>query len=268
MSDLDILVGPASVTAARKVLTDLGYQPVFATNRKQDQARLRSDCELEFRSPDGRVLVDLHWRLTPPHLPARFSFEDFWQRRRHAIVGQNAVPTFSAEDTTLVLAVHGGKHLWTRLGWLADFAESLRSNLDWELLSARAREARVERMLLLALVLADRILRVPSAPQFSTAMATDSAVQSIAPYVAAKFFGDSGQKRTDENPARWAKLLHLADSRWDGIRCAIRFALSSGPRGWQTTRVPDSLFGSYRLIRIAELLRSAPAFFFSSHGES
>ena len=272
MSDLDILVGPASLPAARKVLTQLGYEPTFKTTRKQEAARLHSDCELEFWSRDGKVLVDLHWRVTPPHLAARFSFEDFWRRRRDVTIGQKAIPTFSVEDTVLVLSVHGGKHLWPRLSWLADFAESLHSSLDWQLLRARARDARVERMLLLALALAGRILGVQAPPEFSAAIEKDEVVQNIAQDIASRFFIDSSQKasaqkETDQNPLRWAKLLQLADNRWDGVRCAVGFALSSGPQEWQAVQVPDTFFGLYPLLRIAGLLRSAPAFLFSRHRE-
>ena len=268
MSDLDILVSPSSLPAARKVLTQLGYAPTFETIGKQEEARLRSDCESEFCSVDGKVVVDLHWQIAARHLTVRFNFEDFWQRRRDAIIGQQAVPTFSAEDTALVLAVHGGKHLWPRLGWLVDFAESLRSNLDWQSLRAMVREARAERMLLLALALADRILQVQGPPEFSTAIRSDDVVQSVAEDIASRFFTDSAQEEADESAARWAKLLQLADNRWDGIRCAARYAVSSGPREWQAVRVPDSLFGFYRLLRIAGLLRSAPALLFSSRRES
>lgn len=256
MSDLDILVEPASISAARKVLIELGYQPFFTLTRKQEEARLGSDCESEFS--DGRVVVDLHWQITPPHLAPRFSFEALWQRRRDVTIGQKAVPTFSAEDTALVLAVHGGKHLWPRLSWLADFAGSLHSNLDWPLMRARAKEAHAGRMLLLALALAHDILRVQIPPEFSTAIEHDDVVQSIADDIAKKIFADSAPSAADQSSVRWATLFQLADNRWDGMRSAARFAFSSGPREWQTVRLPDSLFGFYRLLRIATLLRNTP----------
>lgn len=268
MSDLDILIDPASLPAARSVLINLGYKASFTTTRKQEEARRRSDCEWEFCSRDGKVLVDLHWRLTAPHLAARFNFEDFWGRRRDIAIGQNAIPTFSAEDTALVLAVHGGKHLWPRLSWLADFAESLRSNLDWQLLTVRAREARAQRLLLLAFTMADRILKIQTPQEFSTAMQTDPVVQNVADDIARRFFEDRSQNEADQSRVRWATLIQLADNRRDGFRCAVRYAFSSGPREWQAVRVPDSLFGFYRVVRIAGLLRSAPAFLFNSHRES
>lgn len=261
MSDLDILIEPTSIPAARNVLIELGYQPAFALTRKQEEVRLSSDCESEFS--DGKVLVDLHWQITPPHLAPRFSFAALWQRRRNVPIGQNAVPTFSAEDTALVLAVHGGKHLWPRLSWLADFAQSLQSNLDWPAIGARAQEARSGRMLLLALALARDIFQVQIPPEFSTAIEQDDVVQSIADDIGKEFFADNESHAANENSVRWATLFRLSDSRWDGMRSATRFVFSSGPREWQAVRLPDSLFGFYGLFRVATLLRNAPRVLFN-----
>lgn len=280
MSDLDILIDRATFPAAREVLVQLGYQSAFRYSRKQQEARLRSDCECEFSTSDGNLLVDLHWQITAPHLAHRFRFNDLWDRRRTVTLGQKSIPTFSAEDTALLLAVHGGKHLWERLSWLADFAESLRQNLhrdkmdnrgfDWRVLKLRAREARTERMLLLALALAEAIMHVQIPAEFSDAISNDAVVQATAAGMAKKLFQDEDKDRDIEDkpalqptPERWSTLVHLADSRWDGIRSAARFALASGPREWQTVRLPDSLFAFYPLLRLATVLRCIPAFFSS-----
>jgi Uncharacterised nucleotidyltransferase len=269
MSDLDILIDRASFPAAREVLAGLGCQPAFVHTRKQEEARLRCDCECEFSTSDRKVWVDLHWQITAPHLPQRFSFDELWHRRRILTLGRKPIPTFSAEDTALVLAVHGGKHLWQRLSWLADFAESLRQNLDWQALRLRARDARAERMLLLALALAEDVIQVEIPSEFAAAIRDDDVVQTIAAAVARKLFEDKEDKNDAEpNGSRWLALLQLADSRWDGIRSAARFALGSGPREWQAVRLPDSLFAFYPLLRIAGLLRNAPSLFFRGRGAS
>jgi hypothetical protein len=259
MSDLDILIDPASLPAAREVLTGLGYQPALSHSCKQEKARLRSDCECEFSASDGKVMVDLHWQITAPHLAQRFRFDELWQRRRVVTFGQKSIPTFSAEDTALVLAVHGGKHLWQRLSWLADFAESLRQNLDWQALRLRARDARAERMLLLALALAEDFIQVQLPSEFAAAIRDDDVVQTIGAGIARKLFEDKND--AEQNGSRWLALLQLADSRWDGVRSAARFALGSGPREWQAVRLPDPLFAFYSLLRIAGLLRNAPSLF-------
>lgn len=268
MSDLDILIDRASFPAAREVLMGLGYQPAFVHSRKQEEARLRSDCECEFSASDSKVVVDLHWQITAPHLSQRFSFDELWHRRCMVTIGQKSIPTFSAEDTALVLAVHGGKHLWQRLSWLADFAEGLRQDLDWQALRVRAREARAERMLLLALALAEDVIQIQVPSEFAAAMRDDDVVQTIAAGIARKLFEVNDNNDAEQSPVRWLTLLQLADSRWDGMRSAARFALSSGPSEWQAVRLPDSLFAVYSLFRIAALLRNAPSLLFSGHRAS
>jgi hypothetical protein len=264
MSDLDILIDRASFPATREVLADLGYQPAFVHTRKQEEARLRSDCEYEFSASGGKVWVDLHWQITATHLAQRFSFDELWHRRRILTLGQKPTPTFSAEDTALVLAVHGGKHLWQRLSWLADFAESLNQNLDWQALRLRARDAHAERMLLLALALAEDIIPVQLPSEFAAAVRDDHVVQTIAAGIARKLF--EGKSDAERDESRWVALLQLADSRWGGMRSAARFVFGSGPREWEAVQLPDSLFAFYPLLRIASLLRSAPSLFFRGRG--
>jgi hypothetical protein len=262
MSDVDILIDHASFSAARKVLIGLGYQSDFPHSRKQDEARLRCDCECEFSDSHGQVRVDLHWQIIAPHLAQRFDFNELWDRRREVTLGQKSVPTFSAEDTTLVLAVHGGKHMWQRLSWLADFAESLRQELDWKKLRVSARQARAERMLLLGLALAEEVMEVQLPSEFEAAVRNDAVVQTNAAGVARELFEDTS--RSESRGDRWFTLVKLADSQWDGMRSAARFAFGSGPREWQTVRLPDSLFAFYRLLRLAALLRTVLSFFFAS----
>jgi hypothetical protein len=266
MSDLDILIDHSSFPAAREVLSRLGYQPALMHTRKQEEARLRSDCEYEFSSSDGKVWIDLHWQITPPHLAQRFNFDDLWHRRRILTLGRKPIPTLSAEDTALVLAVHGGKHLWRRLSWLADFAESLSQNLDWQALKLRARDAHAERMLLVALALAKDIIQVPLPYEFADAIRDDHVVQIIADGITGKLFEDNHD--AEQYISRWLAQLRLADSRWDGMRSAARFAFGSGPREWQAVRLPDSLFALYPLLRIAGLLRKAPSLFSQAVGAS
>lgn len=254
MSDLDILIDPASFSAARKVLIGLGYQPQFRHTHKQEQACLHSDCELLFHSSDGNVAVDLHWAITPPHLAPRLSFDELWQRRRLVSLGSQSVPTFSAEDTTLLLAIHGGKHLWQRLSWLADFAESQRQDLNWHVLRQRARNARAERMLSLGLVLTNRIFDKPLPPESKAEIEQDATVGRISENVARTVFDDGNGGESDR--VRWLTMVYLADTRWEGLRCGARFALASGPREWQAVRLPDSLFSIYTLIRLATVFRT------------
>ena len=72
------------------------------------------------------------------------------------------VKTLSAADLLFSLCVHGSRHLWERLGWICDIAELLaRHTFDWPTLLKRAAQADSDRMFLLGLYLAERLLEAP-----------------------------------------------------------------------------------------------------------
>jgi hypothetical protein len=262
MSDLDLLIEPATFPATRKLLLGLGFRPALTLTPKQEASRLRSDCEYEFVGADGTVCLDLHWNIAPPHMGQRFYFDDLWEHRGTLLLGGRRLATLSAEDLVVILAVHGGKHLWERLCWLSDFTKCLQaSNLDWAVLQTRARAARAERMLWLALLLAQGVMGVQLPAELSTAVNADMALPDIAAGIERNLFRPQLNVETDV--ARWLALLRLSDSRWDRVRSVARFAFGSGPREWRTVSLPDSLFAFYPLLRIAALLRHAPSLLFS-----
>ena len=262
ISDLDLLIDPATFPAARKLVLGLGFRPALTLTPKQEASRLRSDCEYEFVGPDGTICLDLHWNIAPPHMGQCFYFDDLWQRRGTLLLGGRSLATFSAEDLVVILAVHGGKHLWERLCWLSDFAKCLQApNLDWAILRTRARAARAENMLLLALSLAQGVMGVQLPADLSTAVNADTVLQGIATRIERNLFRPELNVETDV--ARWLALLRLSDHGWDRVRSVARFAFGSGPREWQTVSLPDSLFAFYPILRIAALLRQAPSLLFS-----
>jgi Uncharacterised nucleotidyltransferase len=262
MSDLDLLIGPATFPTARKLLLGLGFRPALTLTPRQEASRLRSDCGYEFVGLDGTVCLDLQWNITPPHMGQSFHFDDLWERRGTLLLGGRSLATFSAEDLVVILAVHGGKHLWERLCWLSDFARRLQApNLDWAILRMRARAARAERMLLLALLLAEVVMDVQLPAELSIAANADMALQGIASRIYQNLFRPEPNVKADG--ARWLALLRLSDNGWDRVRSVAKFAFGSGPREWQTISLPDSLFVLYPLLRIAALLRQAPSLLFS-----
>lgn len=263
MSDLDLLIDPATFPAARKLVLGLGFRPALTLTPKQEASRLSSDCEYEFVGPDGTICLDLHWNIAPPHMGQCFYFDDLWQRRGTLLLGGRSLATFSAEDLVVILAVHGGKHLWERLCWLSDFAKCLQApNLDWAILRTRARAARAEKMLLLAFSLAQGMMGVQlPVDDLSIAVNADTVLQGIATRIERNLFRPELNVETDV--ARWLALLRLSDHGWDRVRSVARFAFGSGPREWQTVSLPDSLFAFYPILRIAALLRQAPSLLFS-----
>lgn len=165
--DNDLLVAPADVAATIALLEGLGYRIVHPAG-PIDAGRLLvlidmvKECTLVHAG--NRAMVDLHWRAVSTK--GLLAEPDLARDVRHVTVAGHALPTLGEEPLMVYLAVHGARHGWSRLKWLADFNAMLAAMDDAALgaLRARARRDGVERAMDLALFQAARILgaRVPA----------------------------------------------------------------------------------------------------------
>jgi hypothetical protein len=64
----------------------------------------------------------------------------------------------------LAIALHGAGHAWTRLRLVADVDACARAPVDWDVVVERARSARMQRILSMALLLAHNLLDTPVPP--------------------------------------------------------------------------------------------------------
>src|ERR1700694_4123304 len=148
-SDLDFLISPADFERAKQALAEIGYRPSGEVNPAiespaAERSWLRTGYERSFDSVDGKNLVELQWALLPHFYAVDLRVQVLMARAGKTVVGEAEVPCLSPEDSLLVLCLHAAKHLWTRLIWLSDIAETLRSysgiqTIDYSLVFSRAR---------------------------------------------------------------------------------------------------------------------------------
>ena len=160
--DLDVLIHKDNIPKAKDVMASLGYRQLEELTGAQEEAYLRSQCEYIFTNDRGTI-VELHWALVPRKITFSLDPEDLWTRLEAIDLGGATVPTFSPEDTLLILCVHGSKHRWKRLAWVCDVAETINAHpsMDWKRILAQAVELRGERMLFMGLFLANDLLGAP-----------------------------------------------------------------------------------------------------------
>lgn len=123
--DIDLLTTPDGAAQGRAILEGLGYaliEPEGLDERKLELF-LGLGKECIFIHPDTRIAVELHWKLVdnPYLLPGIGALSP----ARTVPIGGRALRTL--EDTPLLayLLVHGTRHAWSRLKWLADVAALL-----------------------------------------------------------------------------------------------------------------------------------------------
>jgi Uncharacterised nucleotidyltransferase len=156
--DLDLLVRQRDIPRATELLIAFGYQAAVAL----DAIRAgKIPGQYLFCKRDGKLLVELHNDLTLRYFPRPLPIEDFFARQIRVRLDAHEVPAPSLEDHLVLICVHGAKHFWERLGWIADLAGmvSRQARIDWQRARTSAKAVEANCMLDTGLRLAMDVLR-------------------------------------------------------------------------------------------------------------
>ena len=195
-------------------------------------------------------MVELHTERTLRYFPAALDLEALYSRRKPVTLAGRQVLTFSTEDTLLLLSVHGSKHLWDRLAWIADIAAlTQRSRPDWALVLERARSWRVQRMLLLGAGLAANLLGAVLPDEVTNCLERDRVARLMIERISWGFF--SAEKIRCGVLSRFAFRVRMRGPLAAGVPYAIRLALMPTERDRGKRRLPDAFYALLRPLRLA-----------------
>jgi hypothetical protein len=252
-SDLDFLIAPSDFSRAKQTLGELGYEPSVSLTPAAERMLLQTGYELSFDSAAGKYLVEMQWGLLPHFYAVDLCAGDLLARSRRAVLGGKEVPSLSPEDLLLVLCLHAAKHLWMRLIWICDIAETMRSQtLDYRVVFARARELGIVRILGVSFWLAKNVLG-SAIPQPAEDLGADPQIETLA-----KQFADrlaSGATYDFESREYFRLVLGLRERRRDRLRYLWRLVWTPGPGEVAAVQLPKPLSPLYRVVRILRLLR-------------
>ncbi len=164
--DLDLLVRQSQVIAAAHRMIDLGFQPQVPL-AAIDAGRVPG--EYLFHRPDTRHMIELHTERTFRYYPRAMRIEDLFARSRRLELDGRSVPVLSLEDEFVLNAIHGAKHFWERLIWVADIAAIVARHpeMQWSNAVRFAEDVGAARMLRVTLLLAEQVLEVPVPPEMA-----------------------------------------------------------------------------------------------------
>jgi hypothetical protein len=232
-SDLDILLAREDILKAKEVLTRQGYRPKLELSANQEIAYLRSHHDYRLvRGQDG-VVVEIQWGVTEEMFSFPFDFEAVWERREAAALD---ITSLSPEDLLLILCVHGTKHRWEQLKWICDVAElvsAYRQRIDWYRLSRQAQDLGGERMLLLGLFLAYKLLSAGIPEHQLRRIDEERELTCLAARIKEKFFGQISDRLRDEPAFFYWKVR-------ERLRDKLAVLLKYFPEYFLRTIVPNS----------------------------
>jgi hypothetical protein len=250
-TDLDFVLRDDDVHRATEAMMGLGYEPRVPL--KAIQAK-KAPGEYVFVQRGTKLLVEFHTERTFRYHPKPLSVDKLFQRQARVRFDGHDVPALSTEDELILICIHGAKHFWERLMWIADVAALVsRQTLDWNHAVAAAREVQAERMLHVGLLLAANTLgaRLPTEllDQFRADTAASRMAARIArrlPVVESEPFGLLG---------RAAFRVRMRGGFLPGVAYLLRLSLSPTEEDWvagaeeKRPRIVDAIARPFRLAR-------------------
>ena len=250
--DLDLFVRRQDVTRIESAVRALGYTPRVLIPEDAERNYIDSGYECTFDSAAGINLLEFQWALQPRFYAVDFDMNGLFERAVTVSVADRYMKTPSPEDLLLILSAHAAKHVWGRLIWLCDIAQIIkRQNLNWDWIHSQSQELGIQRILHITLRLMHRFLATPMPARIKDAVLADRAALDFTERIAASVA--AGVTYEEEKLSYFRLMMRLRERPLDRLRFLARLTLTPGPGEWEVVRLPKSLFGFYRLVRLGRL---------------
>ena len=163
--DIDLLVDLQDVKKIHQLLTLQGYEtghPELFSSSLHWEVFKRSKHHVPYFHREKSLSLELHFRLFKNiHVFPNRELKA-WDHPQTLVYAGVTLNTLSMTDNVLYLFVHGSIHKWHLLKWLTDIAQlSYSQSIDWEELSARAKETGLQRPVLQGLLLLNQLFGIP-----------------------------------------------------------------------------------------------------------
>jgi hypothetical protein len=176
------LVPPGCAELALRVLEGNGYAlalPAKTLNAVQRRALIRYGREIELVDARNNLKVELQWRVVDN--PLLLKGIDAHAATQHVILAEGVMlRTLAPDDLFAYLCVHGARHSWSRLKWLADLNALLVStHADIEHVYSYAQRIGAGACAGQALLLCERLLGLTLPAALAEELATDKRHQKL-----------------------------------------------------------------------------------------
>ena len=177
--DLDLLVRQRDIRRATGLMSAAGYTPTVPLEAI-DAGKIPG--QYLFSKPDSKLIVELHNERTLRYFPRRLPLEDFFARQVRVPLDGREASALSVEDELVLICIHGAKHFWERLMWIADVAAliSRQTDIDWERVADSGKSVGAERMLHTGLRLASNLLRLQLPGEIRAVVQADAIANHLA----------------------------------------------------------------------------------------
>jgi hypothetical protein len=251
--DLDLVVHPADMPRALELFRERGFTGKSALSPRQQAAIRDSEHHFFLKNAQTGVQIELHWRLMQTYFGMALDEPGIWRRSVTVPLAGQTVPTLAPDDLVLFQCLHGAKHLWERLEWVADLAWLFARcrTLDWGWLASEAARLKVRRVFLLGCLMAEQVGGAALPSSISAAARRDEALYMLGRDLAARFEHESAVYPKELDLTRW--VLRMQDDRSGQGRYLWRLLTATKEVDVQAADLPRSLALLYLVRRYLRL---------------
>jgi len=250
-ADLDFLLMPQDVERARIALQQDGWIVTQDIASIHERSFLQSQCE--YGLVRNKTLVELQWALAPRFFSLDLPLGDMMRRAVTVQVIGAEVNTLAADDLFIALAVHGAKHLWTRLDWVLDIAALLRAEtIDAKRVAELTGQYHLERIVAVSALLAAKVSDISIPAPLSAFIAKDPQAAVIASALFENAVNDARSYPLET--LAYLKMFANLRERWtDRASLFLRLFFTPGLSEWRLVRLPRGMHWLYRPMRVIRL---------------
>jgi len=227
--DLDLIVRSRDIRRTTELMLGLGYEPKVPLPAI-DAGKIPG--EYVFLRTETRLRVEFHTENTFRYYPRPLQLNGLFARQACVQFDAHKVPALSPEDELILLSIHGAKHFWERLMWIADVAALATGTpqMDWERVMTSAREVGAERMLNLGLRLTMDLLHAALPQEIIVEVRSDKSAGELAVQVQRWLPAAGAAPPGLLERARFR--MRLRRGFFSGISYLLRLSLSPTEEDW------------------------------------
>jgi hypothetical protein len=186
--DLDILIHKEDFDTVYKILLENGYIPNYPIDTRTK--RKLSIYKGEFFFSDKQIDLDIHWQLNQRWVSVVWVLDSVWNDAVSVYLNNREIKTISLEYSIILVCVHGAKHFWQEMKWLADLSQLINqfTDLQWEIIFNHAENLNAKRILTLGLLLAQEYCGVNYDSEIVSLLRSEKSIQYFLNDLHANFF--------------------------------------------------------------------------------
>ena len=247
MEDLDLLVQLPDMLRAREVLLKNGFIDSLNIRDADITEYIDAGWDLSFLHQDSRIIIEIGTGISPRYMGGNIFDSELLDNKQEVLIYDNYITTLSPESQLLLLCIHGTKHHWNRIIWLADLVALLRAHpgIDFVLVEKFARKMGVWRMVLTSLCLINILFDIDLPAVIKDTLTKDKHAEKLASWLALRI---SAFNTLTSWQYRKFYILTL-DRMWGKARYLIDLTFSPTFNDWKVVELPHYLRPLYYVIR-------------------